>query len=856
MDTSLRLPQPLERGSAKSKSSLLPLSRRGHGSNGRKINLLTNHFSVDFSIRELNSQYFFHYSVAITYENGSPVMTKGVGRRILEKVQQTYQTDLDFKHFAYDGDKSLFTVGPLPRSKLDFSVVLEDVPSRRNAEKRLKLPHQSEKYNVAISFAAKIPMQAISHTLQGRERNRIQDMIRAMDVILGQNAARQGCLLFRQSFFYNDAKYFANVGEGVVCCKGFHSSFQNTQGGLSLKIDVSTTMIIKPGAVVDFLIENQGVKDPFSIDWKKAKSALKNLRVKVIHSNREYKITGLSELRCKDQPFTLKKKNANGEAEEVETTVFDYFTKMRDIKLHYSGDLPCINVGKPNRPPVYFPIELCELVSLQRYTKALTSFQRSNLVKEARQKPQQNMDVLTKACKNSNYNDDPMLQDCAVRIGSGLTQLHGRVLPTPKLKAGNGADIFPSNGSWNFIDKKFFEPATVTRWAVVNFSARCDPHKIIRELIRCGKMKGINVDPPYRVVFEENARFKGEPGSVRVDKMFEYLQSTLGQSPPKFLLCILEKKNSDVYEKSCSVWNRESCIVPPQNVKEQYLINVLLKINAKLGGLNSILDMEQTRAMPLVMRVPTIIIGMSISHGSPGQSDAPSIAAVVSSREWPFISKYKACVRTQTRKAEIIENLFKPVSDKDDEGIMRELLLDFESSSGVKPNHIIIFRDGVSESQFNRVLNIELDQMMQKNHHTKFFQTRSPDNVPPGTIVDSNICHPRNNDFYLCAHAGKFGTTRPTHYHVLYDEIGFNTDNLQELVHSLSYVYQRSTSAISLAAPICYAHLAASQMATAMKFEDMSETSPSHDGITTAGVVSVPPMPKLNTKVSGSMFFC
>ncbi|KDO66359.1 hypothetical protein CISIN_1g0024492mg, partial [Citrus sinensis] len=42
------------------------------------------------------------------------------------------------------------------------------------------------------------------------------------------------------------------------------------------------------------------------------------------------------------------------------------------------------------------------------------------------------------------------------------------------------------------------------------------------------------------------------------------------------------------------------------------------------------------------------------------------------------------------------------------------------------------------------------------------------------------------------------GTSRPTHYHVLFDEIGFSSDELQELVHSLSYVYQRSTTAISV----------------------------------------------------------
>jgi len=44
---------------------------------------------------------------------------------------------------------------------------------------------------------------------------------------------------------------------------------------------------------------------------------------------------------------------------------------------------------------------------------------------------------------------------------------------------------------------------------------------------------------------------------------------------------------------------------------------------------------------------------------------------VVSSRHWPLISKYRACVRTQSAKAEMIDNLFKQVSEKEDEGIMR-----------------------------------------------------------------------------------------------------------------------------------------------------------------------------------------
>nr|GLL37597.1 protein argonaute 4-like [Ipomoea trifida] len=308
--------------------------------------------------------------------------------------------------------------------------------------------------------------------------------------------------------------------------------------------------------------------------------------------------------------------------------------------------------------------------------------------------------------------------------------------------------------------------------------------------------------------------------------MFEDIQSKL-PGAPKFLLCLLpERKNCDVY----GPWKRKNLAdhgivtqcMSPTRVNDQYLTNCLLKINAKLGGLNSMLSVEHSPSLPLVSKAPTIIIGMDVSHGSPGQTDVPSIAAVVSSRQWPLISRYRASVRTQSAKVEMIDNLFKRVSDTQDDGIMREQLLDFYVSSGKrKPDQIIIFRDGVSESQFNQVLNIELDQIIeackfldekwspkftvivaQKNHHTKFFQPGSPDNVQPGTIIDSKVCHPKNNDFYLCAHAGMI-------------------------------------------------------LGQWMKFEDTSETSSSHGGGgSNAGPAPVPQLPRLEEKVSSSMFFC
>lgn len=48
----------------------------------------------------------------------------------------------------------------------------------------------------------------------------------------------------------------------------------------------------------------------------------------------------------------------------------------------------------------------------------------------------------------------------------------------------------------------------------------------------------------------------------------------------------------------------------------------------QLGGMNSVLAVERSLSIPLVNQTPTLILGMDVSHGSPGRADIPSIAAV------------------------------------------------------------------------------------------------------------------------------------------------------------------------------------------------------------------------------------
>ncbi|KAJ4836445.1 hypothetical protein Tsubulata_023081 [Turnera subulata] len=181
-----------------SKSERRPMTRRGTGSRGQRIQLFSNHFKVGISN---STGHFFHYSVSLFYEDGRAVDAKGIGRTLLDKVHQTYDSALAGKDFAYDGEKNLFTVGPLPRNKMEFTVLLDKVSSTRSnahatpdgvhERKRMKRAFHSKTFKVEISFAAKITMQAITAALQGQESKNSQEGLRVLDIILRQHAAKQ-----------------------------------------------------------------------------------------------------------------------------------------------------------------------------------------------------------------------------------------------------------------------------------------------------------------------------------------------------------------------------------------------------------------------------------------------------------------------------------------------------------------------------------------------------------------------------------------------------------------------------------------------------------------------------------------
>nr|XP_023835712.1 protein argonaute-1-like [Salvelinus alpinus] len=162
------------------------------------------------------------------------------------------------------------------------------------------------------------------------------------------------------------------------------------------------------------------------------------------------------------------------------------------------------------------------------------------------------------------------------------------------------------------------------------------------------------------------------------------------------------------------------------------------------------------------------------------------------------------------------------------------LLIQFYKSTRFKPTRIIFYRDGVPEGQLPQILHYELLAIrdaciklekdyqpgityivVQKRHHTRLFCADKSErigksgNIPAGTTVDTSITHPFEFDFYLCSHAGIQGTSRPSHYYVLWDDNRFTADELQILTYQLCHTYVRCTRSVSIPAPAYYARLVA-----------------------------------------------
>ena len=164
-------------------------------------------------------------------------------------------------------------------------------------------------------------------------------------------------------------------------------------------------------------------------------------------------------------------------------------------------------------------------------------------------------------------------------------------------------------------------------------------------------------------------------------------------------------------------------------------------------------------------------VGIDLSHAAPGSSRRRSAVAVVASAD-NIPNRYFKEIYEQERPSGTRGESWEYVVDM--KAIMKSLISQYEQHQGCPPKAIVIYRDGISTSEFDTVFEKELMAIREacvelspvyrpyltyivvnKKHHTRFFPTSSDSNVVAGTVVDSHdVTNPTTYDFFLNSHQG------------------------------------------------------------------------------------------------------
>ncbi|KAF9410940.1 hypothetical protein HW555_010138 [Spodoptera exigua] len=751
-------------------------------------------------VRAMPIKVMYRYDVSV-----NPDRPKKMLPDVFMKVKNKFFAN---ELIAFDQMKNCYSLNPL-----------KGITSSERFHATVELLDQNGKtmtFDVSMKSTGVVDLENIKNYMRSRGSSLCHptEEIQCIDVILRQGALESYVKAGRQ--FFKRPSRPVDLGYGYEMWTGLFQSAIFTNKSF-INIDVAHKGFPRHQSVLDAMIKDFGLDPTKPIDNQRGAdyfcAFVKGLKVvatlvgetPTAGHRREFICNGLvgppNEL-----VFTI----TESDGRTRKTSVAEYFLKDKKYKLRYPR-LNCLWVGNKDRC-IYFPIELLHVAEGQALTRQLNELQISKMVKEAATPPDERLQKIKEVISNMKYSQNRDFKRFGLEISEKFYTVNAKVLDPPTIEIGNGK-VKPRKGQWQA--NQLLKAEALSSWAfiAVDTDPRNNYEQMIDLIIKTGRQMGMNV---------------AEPKIVNVNAKMKSLHSILmnAYQDVRFVFIIVSSRGRDDYHKVKQLAEREvgiltQCVreATARRMNPMTAKNILLKVNSKLMGINQAIDAV---AMPRCLKdSPVMIVGADVTHPSPDQSNIPSIAAVTASID-PKCYIYNIELSIQTPKKEMIVEF---------EDMMFDHLKVFkERNQGRLPKKIFVFRDGVSEGQFAQVMNSELAAvhsayqrmaglqnkpevlflLVQKRHHTRLFNHGPNEkyNVEPGTVVDTDIVHSSELDFYLVSHQAIKGTARPTRYHTVCNDGKIPDDEVEQLTYYLCHLYSRCMRSVSYPTPTYYAHLA------------------------------------------------
>ncbi|XP_033926325.1 piwi-like protein 2 [Melopsittacus undulatus] len=587
---------------------------------------------------------------------------------------------------------------------------------------------------------------------------------------------------------------------------GYTVSIRKKDGGLFLLVD-AIHKVIRSESILSFM-RSIYRQSPGSFQEECMKQLVGSVVI-TRYNNRTYRLHDIDWSKTPQDTFTL----ASGEV----VTFSSYYSKTYGITIKELEQPLLIHRPKEKLSPEGKPrLDLVLLVPELTFMTGIPELRKdSRMLREVmetmRQSPQQHYQRLSSLLQRirSSTEASRELQRWGLLLEPDIHRTQGRVLPMERINLRHGS-ITPSEDlSWAkaVVREASISAISMNYWLLV-YPWRLQ--SLAKDLVCamesvCGPI-GMRLSRPVLLELQDD----------RIETYARSIRSALSsEEKVQILLCIISGSREDLYaaiKKLCCV----QCPVPSQVLSAQTLSGqpaklrsvvqkVLLQMNCKLGGELWGVDIPLKQLM---------VVGMDVHHSH--SRDMRSVIGFVASMN-PILTRWYSRVVFQMPHQEIADSLRLCLADA---------LQHFHEMNHCLPRKIVVFRDGVSDSQLDTVLRYEIPQLqkaldtfesytpglvvlvVQKQHSTNLYTlaTEQLTAPPPGTVIDHTVTSSQGQDFFLLAHHSRQGCSIPTRYICLLNTANLSCEHIQRLTFKLCHLYWNWPGTVRVPAPCGYAH--------------------------------------------------